>query len=58
MSLDALGLFLFGVFSFLAGKDHNNTNSEISANTVGEAVFCAWAFVGCFSFLFDWFSFQ
>ncbi|CAK1885641.1 hypothetical protein [Vibrio crassostreae] len=58
MSLDALGLFLFGVFAFLMGKDYNPKAPNLSLSNTGDIVFGVWALVGCFSFVFGWFSFK
>lgn len=58
MSMDVLGLFLFGLFSFVMGRDYNPEQYELSSSDTGSAIFATWALVGCFSFLFGWFSFS
>ena len=57
MSTDVLGLFIFGVLTFLMGKEHNPQAFEFSLNETGDVVFATWALIGCFSFIFGWFSF-
>ena len=57
MSMNVFGLFLFGLFSFLMGKDHNPNNSYLSKKDFTDAMFTTWALIGFFSFLFGWFDF-
>ena len=54
MSLDALGLFLFGCFAFLMGKDHNPQTFEFSLSDTGAVMLAVWSLIGCFGFLFGW----
>ncbi|NOH96268.1 hypothetical protein [Vibrio sp. 99-70-13A1] len=54
MSLDALGLFLFGAFAFLMGKDHNPKTFDFSLNDSGALILAVWSLVGCFGFIFNW----
>ncbi|MDP2573248.1 hypothetical protein Q8W40_13740 [Vibrio penaeicida] len=54
MSIDALGLFLIGMFCFFMGRDYNPRAFEFTLKDTGVMMLAVWAIIGCMGFIFDW----